>query len=108
MKSKTNPEVAEAIFLAKKNNLKELANALSMPSRLQAKVNINDINKAKGDTVIVPGKVLSIGEPEKKLKVYALGFSEKAIVKLKAKGCECKTILEALKENSKIKGEIIR
>lgn len=107
MKRKTNTEIAEAIFIAKKNNLNELATAISKPTRQQVKVNILDLNKVKEETIIVPGKVLSLGEPEKKVKVYALSFSEKAMEKLKAKGCEVKTILEALKENSKLKGEIL-
>jgi large subunit ribosomal protein L18e len=107
LKRKTNSSLAEAIFLAKKNGMIELASALSVPSRKQAAVNLGRLNKIKGDTAIIPGKLLSLGEIDKKLKVYALKFSEKGKEKLKKAGCECKTILEALKKGEKLKGEII-
>ena len=112
MKKKTNSYLVETIFLAKKNNL-ELASALSVPSRQQAAVNLTEINGSKSEIVLIPGKVLSGGEIESKksLKVYALGFSEKAIEKLKKAGCETKTILEALKnlkKGEKLKGEILK
>lgn len=108
MAKKTNPYLAQAIFLAKKNNLIEIAQALSVPTRMQAKVNLDQINKSKSDVVIVPGKVLSMGEISKKIKVYSIGISEKANEKLKKAGGEHKFIWEALKDNNKLKGEIIR
>jgi large subunit ribosomal protein L18e len=107
LKQKTNTSLAEAIFLAKKNGMIELASALSIPSRRQAAVNMGRLNKAKSDTVIIPGKLLSLGETNKKVKVYALKFSEQAKEKLKKAGCEYKTILEALKKGEKLKGEIM-
>ena len=108
MAKKTNPYLSQAIFLAKKNNLLEIASAISVPTRMQAKVNLEQINKSKGDVVIVPGKVLSLGEVSKKIKVYSIGISEKAMEKLKKAGGEYKPIWEALKENNKLKGEIIK
>lgn len=108
LQTKTNTSLAETIFLAKKNNLIELASALSIPSRKQTAVNLGRLNQAKSDTAIIPGKVLSLGEINKKIKVYALKFSEQAKEKLKKAGCEYKTILEALKKGEKLKGEIIK
>jgi len=108
MNQKTNSYLAEAIFIAKKNNLIEIARALSVSTRRQAKINLTRINEAKKDTVIIPGKVLSSGEISKKVKVYALGFSEKAKIKLKKAGCEFKNILDVLKQNKKVEGEIIK
>ena len=107
MKKKTNPELAEAIYLAKKTN-SELASAISVPTRQQAKINLEDIEKSKETTVIVPGKVLSLGEVSKKIKVYALGFSANAKAKLDKAGCETKTIFEALKAGEQIKGKILK
>ena len=107
-KQKTNSLLAEAIFLAKKNNLKELASAISCPAKRQSKVNVSRLNTIKADVVIIPGKVLSTGEINRKMTVYALGFSKVAEEKLKKAGCEYKTILEALKKNPKLKGEIIK
>jgi large subunit ribosomal protein L18e len=107
MRNKTNSILVQTIFLAKKNNLLDLASALSVPSRKLAAVNLGKINNSKSDVVIIPGKVLSAGEIEKKVKIYALGFSQIAKEKLKKAGCETKTLLEGLKKDPKLKGEII-
>jgi len=112
MRGKMNPYLAQAIFLAKKTESLDVAEAISVSTRKQANVNIGRLNEAKSDLVIIPGKVLSDGEIEgKKLKVYALSYSQKALEKLKKAGCEAKTILEALKalkKGEKLKGEIIK
>jgi len=112
MKQKTNSILVETLFLAKKIN-PEIAAAIAVPARQQAKVNIGTFNKIKHETIIVPGKVLSSGEIEKgkKFKVYALGFSETAKEKLKKAGCETRTlhdVFKSLKKGEKIKGEIVR
>ncbi len=110
MRKKTNPELAEAIFLAKKHNLKDIGSAISVSSKMQAKVNLEKINHAKEDSVIIPGKVLGGGEIEKgkKIKIYALGFSESAEDKLKKAGVYYEKILHALRENNKLNGKILR
>jgi large subunit ribosomal protein L18e len=109
MNMKTNSVLVQTIFLAKKIN-QELASALSVPTRKQAKVNVGKLNQAKSELVFVPGKVLSSGEITKKMKVYALGFSKIAKEKLKKAGCEFDTIINVLKKvkkGEKLKGEII-
>ena len=52
---------------------------------------------------MVPGKILSQGDLDKKIKVVALGFSEKAEEKLKKLGLEIFTILEEIKKNPEAK-----
>ena len=106
-KRKTNPDLAQAIFIAKKNNLLELAKKLSGPTKKQSKVNVEDLDKIKEDKIIVVGKVLSEGDISKKKTIYALGFSEKAKEKLKKAGCESLSILQGLKKDSKLKGKIL-
>ncbi len=108
LKQKTNVILAEAIFIAKKNNLKEIASAIACSTRKQAKVNVGKLNEIKAEVVIVPGKILSSGEITKKIKVYALGCSKVALEKLKKAGCEYKPLIEALKKDNKLKGHIIR
>jgi len=108
---KTNEHLAEAIFLARKAGLMEIARALSSPARKRASVNVRKLNILKAETAIVPGKVLGSGNIDKKMKIYAIGFSKEASKKLKKAGCECELIFEALKKlkkGEKIKGEIIR
>ena len=68
-KRKTNPELVETIELAKKNNLLELAKKLSGPTRLQSKINLDELNKLKENKVLVVGKVLGGGQINKKISI---------------------------------------
>jgi len=106
IKKKTNPELVETIKLAKKNNLLVLAKKLSIPRKLQAKMNLDQLNNLKRNKIIVVGKVLGKGEIEKKIEVAALSFSESAKEKLKKKGCEIKTIKQEIEKNPTMKGVI--
>ena len=111
MRKKTNSILVETIFLAKKTNSVEVAAAVAIPTRMQAKVNVGKIQDTKGEVIIVPGKVLSAGEISAKKKIYALGFSEIAKEKLKKAGCEIIKLIDALKKlkkSEKLKGEIIK
>ncbi len=103
-KRKTNPELVETIELAKKNNLLDLAKRLSGPTRLHSKINLEDLNKLKGDKILVVGKVLGNGQIERKISIAALGFSKSALERLKKKGCETKTIKQEIEKNKKLEG----
>ena len=74
---------------------------LKRSTRQRREVNVYKIDKfaREGETVIVPGKVLSLGELSKKVDVAALQFSAEAKRKiLEAKG-KALTINELLKQN---------
>tara|TARA_Y100000310_G_C20661634_1_gene805120 strand:- start:1994 stop:2356 length:363 start_codon:yes stop_codon:yes gene_type:complete len=81
---------------------RRIANDLNKPSRQRREVNVYKIDKSarEGETVIVPGKVLSVGELTKPLEVAALSFSEGAFKKINAKG-KTLTISELLEKNPK-------
>jgi large subunit ribosomal protein L18e len=104
MRKKTNPQLVDTIFLAKKNNNLELAKKLSVPTRQRMIVNLTDLNEIKENKIIVPGKVLGTGEMSKKLDILALSYSEQAREKLKKAGCEIKLIKEGLEKNPKLTG----
>jgi len=104
IKRKTKSELVETIELAKKNNLLELAKKLSGPTKLQKKINLEDLNKLKGDKIIVVGKVLGKGNIERKISVFALSFSDSALEKLKKRGCETKLIRQEIEKNKKLEG----
>lgn len=104
IKKKNNPELVETVIASKKNpEWLEVSSILSGPRKNRKNANLSEINEAikKQDTkkIIVPGKVLSQGEVDKKIKVIALNFSEKAKQKLEEKGCETSTILQEIKLN---------
>ncbi|MFH1501082.1 MAG: 50S ribosomal protein L18e [archaeon] len=106
-KKKTNPEIVETMLKLKKNDSwVKVAGLISGPVRKNSSLNIGQIDKLtkEGDTVLIPGKVLSEGEASKKIRVVALSFSERAREKLKDKKCEVVSILEEFKVNPKFQG----
>lgn len=104
---KKNKELVETIFLAKKNKKWiETANELSKPRRLFNNMNLETINSLvkEGESVIVPGKVLSKGDINKKIKIIALNFSEKAKQKISNNKGEINYIIEEIKKNPNANG----
>ncbi len=101
----TKKLVAELRTLSTKEKAKiwdRVADDLLKPSRTKRKVNIYRINKyAKdGETVLVPGKVLSDGNLSRKINVAAFQFSEKAIDKINKSG-KAISLKELMKDNPK-------
>jgi large subunit ribosomal protein L18e len=107
LKRKTNSELVQTIIAAKKKKeWLEIAGILSSPRVKKINVNLDKINEEskEGDIVVVPGKVLSEGELNKKIKIVAFSFSEKAKEKiLNAKG-EVLNMLDEIKKNPEAKG----
>lgn len=103
LQRKTNSVLAETIIQAKKKEAwNEVAEILSGSRRKRTNLNLNDLNGAEvsdKDILVIPGKVLSEGNVEKKLKVVALSYSERAKEKLLKAGCKVSNILEEIKSN---------
>ena len=107
LQKKTNSVLVETIIAGKKNDSwKEVVSILVGSRKNWANLNLEEIDKNSKDKeiIIVPGKVLSQGEISKKIKIVALGFSEKAKEKLLNIKCEVSTILEEIKKNPDAKG----
>jgi len=77
----------ETYRLKKKNIFRRLAEILKTPSRNLASVNLSKFEKLKnvvdGSVVVVPGKVLGVGELSKKITIYAYQYSSTAKTKFK-------------------------
>jgi len=106
---KNNPLLVETIRAAKKTGSEfwiKVAGILSGPRRIQIAVNLNEIEKAtkEGDSIVVPGKILSQGEVSKKIAVIAFNFSEKAKEKLLKTKSQTLGIIEEIKKNPEAKG----
>ena len=103
LKRKNNPKLVETIIAAKKKEAwNEVAELLSGPRRKRINLNLNELNEIETgnkDILVVSGKVLSEGNVDKKLKVVALNFSERAKGKLLKSGCKVSSILEEIKLN---------
>ncbi|MFA5764404.1 MAG: 50S ribosomal protein L18e [archaeon] len=69
---------------------KDVAARVNKPTRQNIVVNINKLDemakKNKGKILLVPGKVLSVGDLEEKATIVATTASEKAIAKISKKG----------------------
>ena len=107
LERKSNSKLMETIIAGKKNDSwNQIAGLLSGPRRKRICINLEEINKNSkpGETVLIPGKVLSQGEIDKKIKVVALNFSEKAKEKLLSAKCEITDILNEIKSNPSAKG----
>jgi large subunit ribosomal protein L18e len=87
---------------AKESNFwRRIVKDLKKPSRQRRTVNIYKINKnaRDGETIIVPGKVLSVGELSKKVDVAAMTFSAEARKKIEDAKGTVMSITELLKNN---------
>ncbi len=80
---------------------KRIAEDLRRPTRERRIVNVYKIEKfaQDGETVVVPGKVLSVGDLTKKVNVAALTFSEEAKKKIEHAKGKTLSLQELLKNN---------
>ncbi len=107
LKRKKNSELVKTIIAAKKKeNWLKIAEILSGSRKNRKDINLEKLDEESidGKTIIIPGKVLSQGNIRKKIKIAALGFSEKAKEKLLKAKCEVSGILEEIKKNPQAKG----
>ncbi len=107
LKRKTNPDLVQTIILSKKNlNWIEVSASLSGLSNNRVVLNLDFIDKQakEGETIVIPGKVLSMGELTKKIKIVALAASKSAIEKINKNGSTFTTIIEEIKSNPEGKG----
>lgn len=102
--TKTNKILAESITLIKKKNA-EYAKHLAMPIKKWAELNLDQIDRATkdGDSVFIPGKVLSSGKISKKIKIVAWKASEKAVEKMNEAKVDFVLISEEIKKNPELK-----
>ena len=104
MEGKTNPALLNVILLLRKQKSPfwiKIAGIISKPKRKSVAVNLSKISRysSDGDTVIVPGKVLSSGELNHKITIAAVSASLEARKKAKIISIE-----EIVKKNPKGEG----
>lgn len=102
----TNPLLQKAILelkMQKAKLWKQVAYELERATRKRREVNLSAVQRfAKdGETVLVPGKVLSAGNLQKKVTIAAWSFSTAAKEKIKTAGGKFMTISELIKTNPK-------
>ncbi len=86
-KKETLDKLYTSFKSSKKEIYKKVAEMLSSSRRMTISVNLSKLQKLdnvkEGSIVIVPGKVLGVGDLNKKITVYAYSFSKSAKEKLK-------------------------
>ncbi len=104
----TNSELAGTIgFLKRRGRQTQtplwtaVAGYLGKSRRSRTVLNLGQVSRhaSEGDTVVVPGKVLSSGEPTPKLTIAAFKFSPRALVKVEKAGGRCIPISRLVEEN---------
>ncbi len=80
---------------------RRIAEELERPRRQRRAVNVSRINRytESGDIVVVPGKVLGAGTLDHPVTVAAIGFTRKAVEKIRAAGGKPIHILALIEEN---------
>ena len=108
LRKKTNTEVVETIINSKKSkNWLDIARVLSAPRRKRIIVNLDKINSESkdGDSILIPGKILSKGNVDKKLKsIISLNISKEAEKKLSKTKVKYSNIIDEIKKNPDAKG----
>lgn len=105
-RKKSSFEIKETINIALKNEKWfDVAKELSKPTRQQPSLNLQDIEKVAkdGETIIIPGKIVSTGEITKKIKLRALSISKVALEKLNKSKIDYKSISEEILSNKEAK-----
>ena len=99
---KKDPELVGAIISLKKTN-PLFAKELSRPKRKWPSLNLDKIDKAKGD-VIVFGKVLGSGTLNNPKKIVGWSCSTKSLEKIKQSKGEFVSIVDEINKNPGLKG----
>ena len=107
IRRKTNPEIVATILALKKNKeWIKVAQIISSSARKYSSVNLDEIEKQtkEGDTVVIPGKVLSEGELTKKVRICSFSISQTAKDRLKKTKSDWAPISEEISKNAKAEG----
>ncbi len=107
LQKKTNPELVKTILACKnKEKWGEIGKILSGSVKKRFCLNLEEINNLfkEDEQIVIPGKVLSQGALNRKIKIIALGFSEKAREKLLKSGNKISSIYAEIKANPEAKG----
>jgi large subunit ribosomal protein L18e len=94
------------LWKTKINIWKRVSKKLSGPRKNRIKANLYRINKKteKNDIIVIPGKVLGIGELDHNLTIACLEYSKAAKKKIESSGSTLLSIEELMNQNPKGSG----
>jgi len=93
--------LARKLWKTKRRIWRDVSDRLMAPQKNRVEKNLSAINNvtSKGDTIVIPGKVLSDGYLDKAITVACYAISSSALKKLEASGSKRITIEELLEKN---------
>ena len=96
-----NRKLIRELWKTKRRIWKKVSKKLSGPRRERIEANLYRINKKtkENDVIVVPGKVLGIGEIDHKLTIACLDCSKTARKKIETSGSKLLSIEELLEQN---------
>jgi len=99
-------KLIRTLWKTKINIWKKVSRKLSGPRRNRVKANLYRINKKtnKDDVIVIPGKVLGMGELDHTLTIACLEYSKSAKKKIESFGSKLLTIEQLLEQNPKGSG----
>ena len=96
-----NRKLIRELWKTKRRIWKKVSKKLSGPKREKIEANLYRINKKtkENDVIVVPGKVLGIGEIDHKLTIACLNCSKTARKKIETSGSKLLSIEELFEQN---------
>ncbi len=96
-----NRKLIRNLWKTKRRIWKKVSKKLSGPRREKVEANLYRINKKtkENDVIVVPGKVLGVGEIDHKLTIACLTCSKTARKKIETSGSKVLSIEELLEQN---------
>ena len=94
------------LWKTKINIWKKVSKKISGPRQNRVKANLYRINKKtkKDDTIVVPGKVLGVGELDHPLTIACLEYSKSVVKKIESSGSKLISIEDLVEQNPKGSG----
>ncbi len=96
-----NRKLIRDLWKTKRRIWKKVSKKLSGPRRERIEANLYRINKktVENDVIVVPGKVLGVGEIDHKLTIACLNCSKTARKKIETSGSKLLSIEELFEQN---------
>lgn len=94
-------KLARTLWKTKRRIWRDVSDRLMAPARKSVEINLLRLGKItqKGDTIVVPGKILAVGELNQAITIACYAISKAAVDKVKKSGSKIMTIEQLLAQN---------
>jgi len=94
-------KLARTLWKTKRRIWRDVSDRLMAPARKSVEINLYRLGKItkKGDTVVIPGKILAVGELSEAITIACYAISKAAVDKIKKSGSKIMTIEQLYTQN---------